>query len=238
MCQEFARGTIPVPLEAIRMGSVRGWRPKSESWPKAERKGSSRPQPSRHAPQPAATGGNERRTPEEVLQGARARVAKLEAAISAVGDLDPTFPALQEALKQARRQAQVQPVEEPDQVFGVLHRAGEEACGESSQGGGGCQGQGRRRRDDIEFRVERITGGRAASCIPLGGSIEDGRAAATTNDARGFRSRVGAIEVHGCGAPARTRRVAVRVGALPHQSRRVAHGSQFGRCQHHLPIWC
>ena len=28
---------------------------------------------------------------------------------------------------------------EPDQVFGVLYRAGEEACGESPQGGGGCK---------------------------------------------------------------------------------------------------
>ena len=46
-----------------------------------------------------------------MLQGARARVAKLEAAILAVGDCDPTFPALHEALSQARRQAQVPPVE-------------------------------------------------------------------------------------------------------------------------------
>ena len=109
------RGWQTVEVPAGWFEVIRGRRPKSESWPKAERKGSSRPQPSRqprsNAPQPAATGGNERRTPEEVLQGARARVAKLEAAISAVGDLDPTFPALQEALKQARRQAQVQPVE-------------------------------------------------------------------------------------------------------------------------------
>ena len=38
-------------------------------------------------------------------------MAKLEAAISAVGESDPTFLALQEALKQARKHAQVQPVE-------------------------------------------------------------------------------------------------------------------------------
>ena len=63
------------------------------------------------SPPSASTDGNERRTPEDVLQGARARVAKLEIAISAAGESDPTFPGLQEALKQARRQAQVQPVE-------------------------------------------------------------------------------------------------------------------------------
>ena len=49
--------------------------------------------------------------PEEAPLAARARVAKLEAAISAVGESDPTFPALQEALRQARKRAQVQPVE-------------------------------------------------------------------------------------------------------------------------------
>ena len=53
----------------------------------------------------------QREAPEEALQAARARVAKLEAAISAVGVSDPTFPALQEALRQARKHAQVQPVE-------------------------------------------------------------------------------------------------------------------------------
>ena len=99
---------------------IRGRRPKSESWPKAERKGSVRPQPDRGGgrqprrngtPPSVPTGGNERRTPEEALQAARARVAKLEAAISAVGESDPTFPALQEALRQARKHAQVQPVE-------------------------------------------------------------------------------------------------------------------------------
>ena len=83
---------------------------------------------------------------------------------------------------------------EPDQVFGVLHRAGKEAGGESTQGGGGCEGQGCRRRVDIDLRIECIAGRRTASCSPLGGSIEDGRAA-TTHDVCGFRSRIGAIEV-------------------------------------------
>ena len=79
---------------------------------------------------------------------------------------------------------------EPDQIFGVLSRAGEEAHGESTQGGGGCEGQGSRRRIDIDFRVECIAGRRTASCSLLVGSIEDRRAAATRN-ARGFRSRIG-----------------------------------------------
>ena len=69
---------------------------------------------------------------------------------------------------------------EPDQVFGVVHRAGEEARGENTQGGGGREGQGCRRRTDSDRRVECVTGRRTASCSPLGGSIEDRRTAATT----------------------------------------------------------
>ena len=40
------------------------------------------------------------------------RAGKLEAAISALGESDPTVPALKEALRQVRLQAQVRPVEE------------------------------------------------------------------------------------------------------------------------------
>ena len=89
-------------------GVIRGRRPKSESWPKAERKGSVRPQPDRGGGRqprrnglpPSVSPGNDRRTEEEALQAARARVAKLEA--SAVGE-----SALQEALRQAQKHAQV-----------------------------------------------------------------------------------------------------------------------------------
>ena len=151
-------------------------------------------------PPSVPTGGNERRTPEEVVPGARARVVKLEAAISAVGESDPTFPAFREALSQARKQA-------------------EEACGESSQGGGRCEGQGCHRKDYIDLRGERIAGGTATSCIFLGGSIED-RRTATTYDARGFRSGVGAIEVVGSVVPARTGRVAQRGIVTPAEESR------------------
>ena len=57
---------------------------------------------------------------------------------------------------------------EPDQVF-------VEARGESTL----CEGQGCRRRIDIDLRVECIAGRRIASCSPLGRSIEDRRVVAT-----------------------------------------------------------
>ena len=101
---------------------------------------------------------------------------------------------------------------EPDPFFGVLHRSGEEARGECSQRGGGCEAKGCRLRDDTDFRVERIAGRRTASCSPLDRNVKDVRATSTHN-ARGFRSRIGTIEVFGCGALALTGRVASRVGA-------------------------
>ena len=136
-CVFVSRGCMPckgwssLPVPDGWYEVIRGPRPPSVQWPHQQKgkgkgvapsaaprgrwrnpdRGAGR-QPGRNAPPPSVpTGGNERRTPEEVVQGARARVVKLEAAISAVGESDPTFPALREALSQARRQAQVPPVE-------------------------------------------------------------------------------------------------------------------------------
>ena len=50
--------------------------------------------------------------PEEAVSIARGRVVKLEAAMAAVGEADPTFSHLQEALKKAKAQCQVCPVED------------------------------------------------------------------------------------------------------------------------------
>ena len=49
---------------------------------------------------------------EEVVSNAEGRVAKLEAAMAALGESDPTYPALQEALKKAKGQIHVRHVEE------------------------------------------------------------------------------------------------------------------------------
>ena len=48
--------------------------------------------------------------PDEVMANARARVSKLEAAIAAVGDSDPTCATLRKALARAKSQAQERPV--------------------------------------------------------------------------------------------------------------------------------
>ena len=50
--------------------------------------------------------------PDVILSKARARVAKLEVAMNAVGEDDPTYAALRDSLKQARVQAQLRPVED------------------------------------------------------------------------------------------------------------------------------
>ena len=50
--------------------------------------------------------------PEEVVSNAPTRVAKLEAAMAALGESDPTYSTLQEALKKAKAQVHVRPVDE------------------------------------------------------------------------------------------------------------------------------
>ena len=63
--------------------------------------------------QPPPAEGQRGPTPEEVISNAHARVTKLEAPMAAVGETDPTFGALQEALKKAQSQVQARPVADP-----------------------------------------------------------------------------------------------------------------------------
>ena len=50
--------------------------------------------------------------PDAMLAHAKARVAKLEAAMQVVGESDPTYLALHDALRRARAQAELRPVQE------------------------------------------------------------------------------------------------------------------------------
>ena len=60
------------------------------------------------------------------MANARARVSKLEAAIAAVGDSDPTCATLREALVRAKSQAQERPVADRIKYTKHFHRVGEE----------------------------------------------------------------------------------------------------------------
>ena len=55
--------------------------------------------------------------PRHCKSNARVRVTKLEAAMAAIGESDPVFPALQDALKTARALAQLKPVQ--DRILGT-----------------------------------------------------------------------------------------------------------------------
>ena len=120
---------------------------------------------------------------------------------------------------------------EPDQAFGVLHRAGEEARGESTQGGGGCEGQSCRRRIDIDF----------VHC-----RMENSVMQPSWWKHRGQKSShhprcpwISKLQLRSLVVELQREREELRseLGSevLPHQPRRVAHG-QFGRCPHQLPI--
>ena len=52
------------------------------------------------------------RKPDEAISEAKGRVGKLEVAINALGEDDPVVTGLKEALRQARLQAQVRPVDD------------------------------------------------------------------------------------------------------------------------------
>ena len=60
-------------------------------------------------------------------------IAKLEAAMVAVGESDPTFPSLFDALQKTRALAEVQPVPRPQCKHGIFHYTRQEARGDRGQ---------------------------------------------------------------------------------------------------------
>ena len=84
---------------------LQGKRPPAEKWPRQS--GAPKPGQPPVQPQPKIRGLH----PDVKVSMARDRIAKLEAAIAAVGDEDETAPKLKEALRKARQQAQIPPIE-------------------------------------------------------------------------------------------------------------------------------
>ena len=83
---------------------LRGPRPKSEQWPKQSKsiskvKGRGQQRQSSVSP---------RHDPDSVMSNARSRIAKLEAAMVAVGESDPTYPSLFDEQSASRRGGRVQ----------------------------------------------------------------------------------------------------------------------------------
>ena len=106
--------TMQVPDGWLQV--IRGPRPPSVKWPKARQQ---TPQRGRKV-QPEQRPEQVRRAPfdpDTIMANARVRVTKLEAAMQSVGESDPTYPSLLEALKTARSQAQVKPVQ--DRIAGT-----------------------------------------------------------------------------------------------------------------------
>ena len=114
--------SVDVPSGWVQI--IRGPRPKAATWP---RRGET-PQPVQsrqrrqsNVPFPPAQSRQRRQSnvpfprqepvdPDTALANARSRVTKLERAMEVVGESDPIYPGLVDALKRARTQAQVRPV--------------------------------------------------------------------------------------------------------------------------------
>ena len=117
------KGWSEAPTEWVQI--VRGPRPKSAKWPLAAghsgaarspsgKGGATAPVQGRRGSQDGSANPTRQEgrglPPDEVMANARARVLKLEAAIAAVGESDPTCAKLREALARAKSQAQERPV--------------------------------------------------------------------------------------------------------------------------------
>ena len=108
---------------------IRGPRPQAVQWPRQQRRSSSswwqpgglnqgRPphqqsvKSSKGFAKPAVSPPSVRLSPDERVAEARARVARLEAALQVLGETSPEAQPIQEALRKARAQCRVQPVGE------------------------------------------------------------------------------------------------------------------------------
>ena len=93
---------------------IRGPRPPSQKWPRASPHQSAQSRGQRRGLGRVGQSGqpNRARSPPEVaLSAARQRVAKLEAALAALGDTGPEVTVLQSALKRAKQAAQEPPLD-------------------------------------------------------------------------------------------------------------------------------
>ena len=109
--------TVQVPDGWLKV--IRGPRPPATKWPKVQH--STQPQGGRRDTQPVRNQQQERQRapvdPDTAMANARARMSKLEAAMSAVGEEDPMYPGLLEAFKKVRAQTQTKPVQ--DRIAGT-----------------------------------------------------------------------------------------------------------------------
>ena len=148
---------MEVPSGWVRI--LRGPRPKSEQWPKQSKsifKGYGRGQQRQSSVSPPQT----RHDPDSVMSNARSRIAKLEAAMVAVGESDPTYPSLFDALQKARALAEVQPVQDRiASTESIITRARKRV--ETERGCGDSEGGARQGRSEIGFRG--VEQGRAPS---------------------------------------------------------------------------
>ena len=142
--------------------------------------------------------------PDEVMANARARVSKLEAAIAAVGDSDPTCATLREALARAKSQAQERPVAD-------CIREGEE---EGSCTPGGCEdgsgGGGGRTREVGKGRILVARRRSSSAGVAAGRGQRDGLPGGSTHRPVQFCRRIGSVE-------SMCARVADRTGRPPRQ---------------------
>ena len=91
---------------------IRGPRPPAQKWPRARQPAPRVGQKVHQHVQRSQQVPHVPMDPDAFIANARSRASKLEAAMQAVGESDPAYPGLLEALKKTRVQAQVKPVQD------------------------------------------------------------------------------------------------------------------------------
>ena len=224
------KGWSEAPTEWVQI--VRGPRPKSAKWPLAAghsgaarspsgKGGATAPVQCRRGSQDGSANPTRQEgrglPPDEVMANARARVLKLEAAIAAVGESDPTCATLREALARAKSQAQERPVADRMKHTNIfIERARKRVSSlqeDVKKGTGSCSA---RTREVGPGRIEVARRRSPFAGVATGGGHQDGLPGGPTHYPVQFRTRIGTVEGM-CG------RVTVGTGRSPCQV------AEFGR---------
>ena len=232
------RGWTSVDVPEGWLKVIRGQRPPSVKWAKAEkkteRKSSAAPQnprqppgPSRSPPSKTPTPAQEvgprvSRDPDQVVSEAQSRVVKLEAAITALGENDPAVPRLREELQRVRSQAQVRPSGSTHHLDPRVHCTGPEACGGHADRSGESTGGSCESARNTPTRGSTSSRWRGTSRCSAGGVSQSTTVwPGPSSDSGAFCNRVGDVAGMCSRVASGERRVESRIVRRPEAEKRV-----------------
>ena len=207
---------------------IRGPRPPSVRWAQAQnrqpprgqpldaRRGRWRPgpQPGRDRRQSTAGSPQARSDPETIMANASTRIAKLELAMEAVGESDPTYASLSDAFEKCTCPSSGPASSGSDCRDGVVRRKCKEACRDRSHGSVESQSRGGQGRSQVGFRGPGARR-RPARLTALQQEARVTKQSPASNSASRVRPGVGQTPCSRARVDAREGRVEVRIRRCP-----------------------